>query len=230
MSEVIPFDFGDIVVRVHQGGDGNPWFVAKDVCDVLEIRNSRDALSSLDDDEKNSVGITDTIPKRGNPNLNTVSESGVYALIFRSRKPEAKKFRKWITSEVIPSLRKTGCYAMEQGRSPASFDQHKELFPLLTKWGILLKEKEIWQPQEIFHQAVMALQVALGKPQDTPINSLTPVEVEYAREYLNAQIEILIGKSGEIMTPEEEEKARIRSEKARKSARARWDKAKAIGK
>ncbi|WP_415713086.1 Bro-N domain-containing protein [Maridesulfovibrio sp.] len=227
MSEVIPFDFGDTVVRVHQGNDGNPWFVAKDVCIVLEIRNSRDATSSLDDDELVSVKATSGGQHR---EMSAVSESGLYSLIFKSRKPEAKKFRKWITSEVIPSLRKTGCYAMGQGSSPASFDQHKELFPLLTKWGILLKEKEIWQPQEIFHQAVMALQVALGKPQDTPINSLTPVEVEYAREYLNAQIEILIGKSGEIMTPEEEEKARIRSEKARKSARARWDKAKAIGK
>jgi prophage antirepressor-like protein len=63
-----------------------------------------------------------------------LSESGLYALIFKSRKPEAKKFRKWITVEVIPSLRRTGKYEMGQDNAPADFDLHKELYSLLTKW------------------------------------------------------------------------------------------------
>lgn len=228
MSNVIPFDFGDTVVRVHQGDDGNPWFVAKDVCNVLEIRNSRDATSSLDDDELVSVKLTSGRQQR---EMTALSESGLYALIFKSRKPEAKKFRKWITSEVIPSLRKTGCYAMEHGAdSPASFEQHKELFPLLIEWSILLKDGEVWQPQEAFDQAVMTIQTALGKPKESPLNSLSPVEVEYAREYLSAQIAVFKGQPGEVKSPEEKEAARLRSEKAKKAARARWDKAKAIEK
>jgi len=105
------FDFEDNAVRVIDQ-DGLPWFVASDVCRVLDISNSRDAVSDLDDDEKtvasSNVATTDVkIPNRG---LTIISESGLYALIFKSRKEEAKKFRKWITSEVIPAIRKTGKY------------------------------------------------------------------------------------------------------------------------
>ncbi len=231
MKDIIPFDFGSNIVRVHQDDDGNPWFIAKDVCDVLEISNSRDALSTLDEDEKNSVGITDGIPKRGNPTHNTISESGLYSLIFKSRKPEAKKFRKWITSEVIPSLRKTGSYVLNrQSDNPATFNQHKELFPLITEWSVLLKNQELWQPQEIFHQSVMAMQVALGNPKETSLKALSFDEVEYAKEYLNSQITILKSKSGEIKSPEEIEAAQLRSERASKAARARWNKVKEVGK
>lgn len=106
MSNVIPFDFDGNAVRAIVR-EGEPWFVAKDVCDVLEIGNSRDALSRLDEDEKD-VGNTDTLG--GQQEMNIISESGLYSLIFRSRKPEAKRFRKWVTGEVLPSLRKYGCY------------------------------------------------------------------------------------------------------------------------
>ena len=87
------------------------WFVAKDVCDILELTNPSEALKALDDNEKSSLRISEgTSPKGGNPNMNVISESGLYALIMRSNKPEAKKFRKWVTSEVLPSIRKTGRY------------------------------------------------------------------------------------------------------------------------
>ena len=89
--------------------DGEPYWVAKDVCDVLGIDNTSQALSRLDDDEKNTIILNDG--NRGNPNMAVVSESGLYALIFTSRKPEAKVFKKWVTSEVLPSIRKTGVYA-----------------------------------------------------------------------------------------------------------------------
>lgn len=104
--------------------------------------------------------------------------------------------------------------------TPASFDQHKELFPLLTEWSILLRDKEIWEPQEVFHQALMTMQFALGNNRETPLKALTAVEVEYAKEYLNTQVSILKG----IKSPEELEAAERRSEAGRKAARARWDK------
>lgn len=87
--------------------DGEPWFVAKDVCDILEIKNSRQAVSRLDDDEKNTVTLNDGI---GNPNKTIVNEAGLYTLILSSRKPEAKQFKRWITHEVIPAIRKYGAY------------------------------------------------------------------------------------------------------------------------
>ncbi|WP_088503756.1 Bro-N domain-containing protein [Burkholderia ubonensis] len=92
--------------------DGAPWFVAKDVCDALGIANSRDAMSALDGDERNTVAFSDG--KRGNPNKTVISESGLYALIVRSNKPEARAFRKWVTSEVLPSIRKHGMYMTQE--------------------------------------------------------------------------------------------------------------------
>lgn len=91
--------------------DGDPWFVAHEVCKLLDIRNPRDAVASLDDDEK----LTSVIPTAGqNRSVNLVSESGLYALIFRSKKPSAKKFRKWVTKEVIPTIRKKGAYNIDR--------------------------------------------------------------------------------------------------------------------
>jgi prophage antirepressor-like protein len=87
--------------------DNEPWFVAKDVCDILEISKYRDALSRLDDDERGSV-LVDT--PGGKQEMGAVNESGLYSIIMKSRKPEAKVFKKWITHEVIPSIRKSGKY------------------------------------------------------------------------------------------------------------------------
>lgn len=89
--------------------NGEPWFIASEVCKLLDIRNTPDAVSRLDDDEKSSIVITDRTS--GNPNKTIISESGLYALIFKSKKESAAKFRKWVTKEVIPSIRKTGTYS-----------------------------------------------------------------------------------------------------------------------
>jgi len=91
--------------------NNEPWFVAKDVCHILQISNSRDALSRLDPDEK-GVAITDT--PGGKQQLSIVNESGLYELIFASRKIEAKMFKKWVKQEVLPSIRKHGMYATPQ--------------------------------------------------------------------------------------------------------------------
>lgn len=100
------FDFQGRAVRTAMK-DGQAWFVAADVCAVLEIANSRDAISRLDDDER-GVSITDT--PGGEQEVGVVNESGLYSLIFTSRKPQAKTFRRWVTGEVLPSIRRTGAY------------------------------------------------------------------------------------------------------------------------
>lgn len=95
-------DFGK--VRVINKGD-QPWFVAKDVCDILGLTNPSESIKVLDDEEKSTLRISE-----GGPEANIINESGLYYMVIRSNKPDAKTFRKWITSEVIPSIRKTGGY------------------------------------------------------------------------------------------------------------------------
>lgn len=106
MNQLQQFMYGHQEMRT-MNIDGEPWFVAKDVCEVLEIANSRDAIGRLDDDEKGVV-LTDTLG--GKQNVATVNEYGLYSLILGSRKPEAKQFKRWITHEVIPTIRRTGSY------------------------------------------------------------------------------------------------------------------------
>ncbi len=100
------YQFGEQKVRVIDR-DGESWWIARDVCAVLAIRNVGDALSSLDADEK-GVANADTLG--GQQEMATINESGLYSLILRSRKPEAKAFKKWVTSEVLPAIRRTGQY------------------------------------------------------------------------------------------------------------------------
>ncbi|MEO4171991.1 BRO family protein [Acinetobacter pittii] len=95
--------------------DNEIWFVANEVCRLLDIKNASDAVSRLDDDEKQ----TSVIPISGqNRQVNLISESGLYALIFKSNKPSAKQFRKWVTKEVIPSIRKKGSYGINRLETP----------------------------------------------------------------------------------------------------------------
>jgi anti-repressor protein len=109
MSNLINFEYEGKDIRTVQI-DGVPYFVAKDVCEVLEISNVSDAIKRLDEDEK----LISTLSISGqNREVLLVNESGLYSLILTSRKPEAKKFKKWITGEVIPSIRKTGEYILE---------------------------------------------------------------------------------------------------------------------
>ena len=84
-----------------------PWFAAKDVCELLGLDDSRQAVSRLDDDEK---GVINSDTLGGKQELTFVNESGMYALIFQSRKPQARAFQRWVTGEVLPSLRKYGYY------------------------------------------------------------------------------------------------------------------------
>jgi len=101
-------EFGNVRVVMQEN---EPWFVAKDVCDVLMITNTTQKVALLDDGERCMFNIG----RQGEANC--VSESGLYSLILTSRKPEAKKFKKWVTSEVLPAIRKTGGYMVDNGES-----------------------------------------------------------------------------------------------------------------
>lgn len=109
MSNLIPFHFEGAAVRINQI-DAEPWFVLADVCAVLEIGNPSMAASRLDADEK-GISIVDTLG--GPQEATTINESGLYSLVLTSRKPAAKRFKKWVTSEVLPSIRKTGHYGAD---------------------------------------------------------------------------------------------------------------------
>lgn len=141
-------DFG--ALRVFDGEKG-PWIAAGDVCLALGISNARDAVASLDDDEK-GVATTDTLG--GPQEIRTVNESGMYALVFRSRKPEAQKFRKWVTSEVLPAIRQTGSYGVT---IPQTLPEALRLAAdLAEKNEALALEVETMKPKAEFHDAVTA--------------------------------------------------------------------------
>ncbi len=110
MNELTVFnneEFGEIRTITI---DGEPWFVAADVCRALEIGNPTDATHRLDADEKMITLVSIEGNRRGNPNMTVVNEPGLYTLILSSRKPEAKAFKRWITHDIIPTIRKTGGY------------------------------------------------------------------------------------------------------------------------
>lgn len=129
--------------------DDEPWFVAADVCRALDIGNSRQAVTRLDDDEKNTVTLNDGIP--GNPEKTVVNEPGLYSLVLGSRKPEAKAFKRWITHEVIPAIRKTGGYHV-----PQSPEEQMAQGLLAAQKLLAEKDKRIeeMRPKEIFADAV----------------------------------------------------------------------------
>ena len=118
MSDLIPFIYSNLQVRVILT-DGEPWFVLIDLCKVLEITNSRNVALRLDPHDLNTVHIMDG--KRGNPNKTIVNESGMYDVVMRSDKAEARNFKRWITAEVLPTIRKTGGAYITPG-SQAAFD------------------------------------------------------------------------------------------------------------
>lgn len=138
MKELISYTFKGTPIRTTVR-DSNPWFVAADIAKALEYRTANDAIRYLDDDE------ADTLNQRTSSsngveqarNLTIINESGLYSLILRSRKPEAKAFKKFVTSEVLPSIRKTGAYAVN---GEVSVREHTRALPS-GKREIVLSEK-----------------------------------------------------------------------------------------
>lgn len=101
------FEKGGWKLRTITDENGEPWFVAKDVCDALEIGNSRMALQRLDNDEK---GVSSIDTPGGNQQVSVINEPGLYTLVLSSRKPEAHAFKRWVTHDVIPAIRRHGAY------------------------------------------------------------------------------------------------------------------------
>jgi prophage antirepressor-like protein len=132
MNELTRF-YNDHPVRIVDR-DGEQWFVAKDVCEILELGNTSQAVSYLDDDEK---GISTNDTPSGRQEMLIVSESGLYSLIFRSRKDEAKNFRRWVTHEVLPSIRKNGMYVQDSFK-----DYVLDLLKINASQARLLSEKD----------------------------------------------------------------------------------------
>jgi len=109
MTRLIPFSFEGSEVRVLER-DGEPWWVLADVCKVLEHSNSRMMADRLDADEK---GVSTVYTLGGVQEMTIINESGLWSLVLTSRKPAAKRFKKWVTSKVIPTIRKTGFYHVD---------------------------------------------------------------------------------------------------------------------
>ena len=105
MNNITVFNYKTQSVRTVTRADGAPWWVARDVCDVLDIKKVDRAVIGLDDDEKDTHTVS---TPGGNQELTIVSEPGLYSLILRSRKPEARQFKRWVTHEVLPTIRATG--------------------------------------------------------------------------------------------------------------------------
>lgn len=149
-------EFGEI--RTTQI-NGEPWFVAADVCKALDIARTSDAVSRLDEDEKGTVS-TDTLG--GKQNLLAINESGLYSLVLGSRKPEARQFKRWITHDVIPTIRKTGGYVADENTFlntylPYADEQTRELFGATLKTIRSLNSKiESDKPKVLFADAVSA--------------------------------------------------------------------------
>lgn len=109
MNDILVFHYKSSEVRTVEL-NGEPWFVLKDVCAVLGISHITDTAKRMDEDEVGQTEVTDSMGRKQSTYV--INESGLYNVILRSDKPEAKPFRKWVTSEVLPSIRKTGSYTM----------------------------------------------------------------------------------------------------------------------
>lgn len=150
---------------------GEPWFVAVDVCDVLEHSNSRMAVDRLDDDEK---GVSNVYTLGGVQELSVVNESGLYHLVITSRKPEAKAFRKWVTAEVLPAIRKKGFYStgkvtLQFARQTAALVQQINQNPDRASREVLQKVL-----QELLRPAGIDLSDDIGVFTEQAISNLGP--------------------------------------------------------
>lgn len=147
MNEITSWNYEGAEVRTVQI-DGEPWFVLADICRELEISHVKDTATRIDEDD---LGQTEVIDRMGrSQKVWIINESGLYTVILRSDKPQAKPFRKWVTSVVLPSIRKTGSYSVQQ---PNAFEN---LFPQLQ----VLIQMETRQKQIEARQAEQATALA----------------------------------------------------------------------
>lgn len=150
MNEVQLFNFENHEVRSLLI-NSEPWFVGKDVADVLGYKNQNDALSKhVDGEDKDTIAIRDSIGR--NRNTPIINESGLYSLVLSSKLPSAKKFKRWVTSEVLPALRKTGQYQVKE--LSGSELMAKALIEAQSVLAAKDKQIEEMKPKALFADAV----------------------------------------------------------------------------
>ncbi|MBH0119831.1 phage antirepressor [Rhodococcus sp. NPDC003382] len=120
-GDLVPFAYGATTVRTITI-DGEPWFVLLDLCAVLEIANPRNVAARLDPDAVRQADVTDSLGRRQSTTI--VNESGMYEVVIRSDKPEAAAFRRWITTDVLPTIRRTGSYSTQPALAGAELLAH----------------------------------------------------------------------------------------------------------
>ena len=161
MNELKNFTFEDQQIRVLTI-EGEPWFVGKDVAEVLGYSNSRKAIADHVDSE--DKGVTKCYTLGGTQQIAIINESGLYSLILSSKLPDAKKFKRWVTSEVLPTIRKHGAYMTDQ-KAAAIVTDKGSLADLLQQAAEQLKRKDI-QIEQMKPKALFADAVSTS---DTPI-------------------------------------------------------------
>lgn len=172
MNELQVFDYEGTTVRTVLK-ENDPWFVAVDVCAILDIANSRMAIDRLDPDEK---GVSSMDTPGGKQTLTVINEAGLYTLVLGSRKPQAKAFKRWVTHEVIPSIRKHGAYLTSDAMEQVMNDPDAWIAMLTT-----LKEERTQREK-------LAVEVALAEP-----------KVRFADSVAASENTILIGEMAKIL-------------------------------
>ncbi len=207
MSNIIPFQFEDFSIRTVEIDDV-VWFVAADVCDALDIGNTSQAMTRLDNDEK---GIISNDTPGGDQNMIIINESGLYSLVLGSKKPEAKKFKKWVTSEVLPSIRKTGQYSI-QNLSPANqllvyaqqLVAHEEKIGWLNQEQQLMKQRQdvMLQQQELLNieQGLMKREHIVHAKEIDLMKHQVKALVEGENHFTIVAHQSLLGKSVDLKT------------------------------
>lgn len=167
MNDITIFNHLGNNIRVMTDDQGEPLFVLKDICDALDLGNNREVARRLDEDDVSTTDVTDNLGRKQKTNV--ITEAGLYEVIFMSRKPEATQFRRWVTSEVLPSIRKHGMYA-----TPATIEDMIANPDMAIKLLTTLKEERAARAKaeaEIEAQRPVA---ALGKAIETAEGDLTP--------------------------------------------------------
>ena len=142
MNEITSWNYEGAEVRTVQI-DGEPWFVLADICRELEISHVKDTATRIDEDD---LGQTEVIDRMGrSQKVWIINESGLYTVILRSDKPQAKPFRKWVTSVVLPSIRKTGSYSVQQ---PNNFENLSPQLQVLIQMETRQKQIEARQAEQ----------------------------------------------------------------------------------
>ena len=179
-------------VRAARGKNGEPEFVAKDICAILDLGNPRSSIALLDDDEK---GVHSVDTPGGKQQMTTVTEPGFYKLVMRSRKPEAKAFQLWVTHEVLPSLRRDGGYMVARDETP---EQTMARAVLLAQQTIDRQKSRIaeLEPKALFADAVAASDGTCLVGELAKMMRQNGVDVGQRRLFARLREDGYLGKSG----------------------------------